>query len=110
MDNQEIETTNLVDDDGNPAGGTVRAKGLSINWQEGPLGRGKDRKEPNGTFVETVLRAGLQRLQWYQEAGEGEFACPENQAAIGKVLSALSYLKERTRLREVRGVEGTHEP
>ncbi len=107
MDNQELETIQLIDDEGNPAGGTVRAKGLSIDWQDGPLGRGKDRKEPNGAFVETVLRACVQRLEWYQE---GKFACPHNRAAIEKVYSALGYLKDRTARREARGVEGTHEP
>lgn len=45
---------NRVDADGNPAGGSLSGKGLSIEWQDGPLGRGADRKEPNGAFVETV--------------------------------------------------------
>lgn len=100
----------LVDEGGMPAGGFTRAMGLDITWQAGPLGQGKHRKRPNGTFVETVLRAGLNRLIWYQVVADGKFADPRNEAAIGKITSALSYLSERTTDRETRGVEGTHEP
>ena len=32
---------NHLDGDGNPAGGSVNGIGLSITWQDGPLGRGK---------------------------------------------------------------------
>ncbi len=110
MDNQELSfVSNLTDDEGNPAGGSVRAVGLEIEWQDGPLGRGEERKEPNGAFVETVLRAAVQRLQWYQEEGEGKFACSENGTAIVKIQTALDYLAQRTVGREARGVEGTHE-
>ncbi len=34
---------NKVDEAGNPAGGYVRGTGLSVEWQNGPLGRGDDR-------------------------------------------------------------------
>ena len=54
---------NDSDDDGNPAGGMVRGVGLFIQWQNGPLGRGDERREPNGAFVETVIAAAKQRIE-----------------------------------------------
>ncbi len=54
---------NNIDDRGRPAGGTVRGIGLSIDWQNGPLGRGAERIEPNGAFVESVIFAALQRIR-----------------------------------------------
>ena len=38
------ECTNELDADGNPAGGSVNGNGLTIKWQDGPLGRGEDRQ------------------------------------------------------------------
>lgn len=106
---QRFSAENIVDEEGRPAGGHVQAVGLQIDWQAGPLGKGKGRKEPNGAFVETVLQAAKQRLEWYQQVDDERFRCPENSAAISKIGSALSYLDERTAEREARGVEGTHE-
>ncbi len=108
MDDQEMEVTNLTDADGMPAGGSVQAWGLEINWQAGPLGRGEEREEPNGAFVETVLRAVKQRLGWYQQVAAGVFACDYNSRAIDHISDALEELCQRTQEREARGVEGTH--
>lgn len=109
---QEIQVHNYVDKDGNPAGGTVHGTGLMIVWQDGPLQRGEGRREPNGAFVEGVIGAALQRLQFYQEGvtpgGQGKFACRENEMAITKLEEALFWLYSRTADRERRGVEGTH--
>ena len=71
---QQIVCVNWLDDEGRPAGGSVTACGLSIQWQNGPLVSGEDRIAPNGAFVETVLTAALQRLQHYQD---GKFNCRE---------------------------------
>jgi len=107
---QEFTATNNVDEEGMPAGGGVTAIGLSIEWQKGPLGEeGPDRLEPNGAFVETVIAAALQRIQWYQKVGDGRFACPQNSATIEHLESALKHLEDRTKDRQVRGVEGTHQ-
>lgn len=92
--------------DGKPNGGVVTGKGLEIEWQKGPLGRGAERKEPNGAFVETVIAAALQRLEFYQDS---EFACSENASAIQNLKSALGVLEYRTMQRKAAGVEGTHE-
>ncbi len=106
MNNQTLVFENFNDDNGNPAGGYASSVGLIIQWQEGPLGRGDDRQEPNGAFVETVIRAALQRLEYYQDSG---FACDENAEAASNLRVALECLSDRTRRREEEDVEGTHE-
>ena len=97
---------NHDDRGGNPAGGRVEGVGLSIDWQDGPLGRGEDRIEPNGAFVETVVAAVIQRIEYYQS---GKFKCRENALAITKLEEALHWMNHRTANRETREVEGTHE-
>ncbi len=102
---QELRVENRIDEKGNPAGGTVTGIGLDIRWQDGPLGRGEERNEPNGCFVETVIAASISRLDHYQES---RFACQENAAALSCLRRALAILNERTAERERRAVEGTH--
>ncbi len=93
------------DSEGNPAGGKTVGMGIEINWQNGPLGRGDGRSEPNGAFVEGVIAAALDRLQYYQG---GKFKCRENALAITKLEEALHWCQHRTAEREARAVEGTH--
>lgn len=100
-----FEAENLSDENGNPAGGSVRGVGLSIDWQNGPLGRGEDRLAPNGAFVETVIAAAIQRIEYYNSS---QFRCRENSLAITHLEEALHWLNHRTAKREERGVEGTH--
>jgi hypothetical protein len=102
---QAIQSSHLTDPDGNPTGGTTSAVGLAISWQNGPLGRGEDRQEPNGCFTETVIRAAIDRLEFYQR---GKFNCRENSLAITKLQEALHWLNHRTAEREAREVEGLH--
>ncbi len=102
---QPIEAQNFNDGNGNPAGGYVKGVGLDITWQNGPLGRDGERKEPNGAFVEGVLQAALQRIQYYND---GKFRCRENSLAITHIEEALHWLNARTAERESRAVEGTH--
>lgn len=102
----EFKAINLLDDAGNPTGGSVDGIGLDIEWQDGPLGTGEDRKLPNGAFVETVIAAIVQRLEFFQES---KFACDENQMAIDNLKQALEWLDQRTRQREKMGLEGTHQ-
>jgi hypothetical protein len=104
----EREIENIVDENGNPTGGGVTGTGLLIDWQNGPLGRGAQRQEPNGAFVETVISAAKQRLEFYQMAHGGKFSCAENEDAITHLEAALTRLDERTKNRETREVEGTH--
>lgn len=81
---------------------------LRIDWQDGPLVDPVtgERREPNGCFVETVIRAAVGRLEHYQA---GRFACEENAHALVDLRSALEFLDKRTAAREAQGVEGTHE-
>lgn len=103
---QDFDALNHLDDDGNPAGGSAIGTGFYITWQNGPLGRGEDRQEPNGAFVETIIAAAKQRLEFYNE---GKFRCRENSLAITKLEEALHWLNHRTARREEQNVEGTHE-
>lgn len=101
----EFTATNLHDEEGNPTGGLAVGMGMRIEWQHGPLGRGEDRKEPNGAFVETVIAAAKQRIEFYQES---RFACEANEKAIEALGVALEVLDGRTKEREEREVEGEH--
>ena len=101
----ECTVENKSDENGNPTGGSVKGVGLQIDWQDGPLGRGEERKEPNGAFVETVISAAKKRLEFYQES---KFNCNSNRDAIVALQSALDSLESRTKNREERGVEGEH--
>jgi len=96
---------NITNDQGTPTGGSVSGVGLQIDWQNGALGQGDDRKEPNGAFVETVISAVIQRLQFFQES---KLNCRENAIALTHLETALLWLEKRTHDREKRGVEGTH--
>ena len=99
---------NKIDENGNPAGGYAHGTGMKIEWQNGPLGRDENRKSPNGAFVETVLGAVKQRIEFYQLASNKKFSCRENAIAITKIEEAMLWLDSRTKAREARKVEGTH--
>lgn len=109
-DIENCEILNEVDENGNPTGGSVTGVGIDINWQSGPLGRGEERAQPNGAFVETVISAAKQRVEFYQTASDGKFACQENLEAIRALERALMFLEKRTERRESEGTEGTHNP
>ncbi len=100
-------TNHLTNADGTPTGGMTSGTGFTISWQNGALGRGAERKEPNGAFVETIIAAAMDRLAHYQAS---KFACDENHAAIGHLRQALAHLEARTKAREARTVEGIHTP
>lgn len=89
----------VTDDVGNPTGGEFSGVGTAINWQDGPLGVGENRKEQNGAFVEDVLLAAKVRLEFFQNS---KFKCRENALAITKIEEALHWLDHRTS----GGVEG----
>ena len=112
---QKINIVNTEDGNGNPAGGFVKGVGIDINWQNGPLGTGETRHEPNGAFVEGVLKGLIERMNYYQgydkikeRDARGKFWCKENEMALNHLIEALMWLNKRTKDREDRGVEGTH--
>jgi len=72
-----------------------------IRFQNGPIQEGG----VNGVSNESLLAVVLDRLVGFNE---GEYATPENFAAMQHVLWALQFLHNRTKDRVVRGVEGTY--
>lgn len=123
--NPSIAAGNINDENGNPTGGDVvlsvptKQEGvfhpvLQIEWQNGPrkheyddgVQAGGGLLPPNGAFVEDVLWAALQRLQFFNE---GKFRSRQNSIAITKIEEALWALQDRTNERQFRGVEGSHE-
>ena len=107
--NQHITSEHYIDENGNPAGGSVTGKGIAIDWQNGSLVDPDtgERREPTGAFVENIIRAALDRIEYYQTT---QFRCRENALAITKLEEALHWCQHRTAAREARGVEGTHAP
>lgn len=105
---QQFKAMNHTDDNGNPAGGFVQGTGLMIRWQDGPLReQGTDEPAaPNGCFVETVILAAIQRIEYYQAS---KFACEENEDAIALLYAAVERLQARTARRTAEGVEGTNQ-
>jgi hypothetical protein len=100
-----ITEQHFNDATGAPEGGITQGCGFVISWQRGPLGRPPERKEPNGAFVDDVIRAVIGRITHYEST---RFTCSENRAALDYLRSALSVLNARTNRREIQGVEGTH--
>lgn len=103
---QEFYQEHWNDADGNPAGGVSTGMGFTISWQNGPLGRGPDRKQPNGAFVETLIDAVIGRLEFYQKS---KLKSAHNEVALTHLIIALATLQARTASREIREVEGTHQ-
>ena len=100
-----------TDADGNPAGGVTTTRGLTISWQNGPLGRvgSPERMAPNGAFVEDGIAALKGRFLFYQEASDGKFACEENAKCIALLEQMEEVCEGRTRRRIAAKTEGTHE-
>ncbi len=72
---------------------------INVKFQEGPA------KEVgiNGCQVEAVLDVCLDRLRKLN----AELPCRETSLAITKLEESLMWLNERTRKRQLQGVEGT---
>jgi len=67
---------------------------------------GKTEVHRAGSIVDEIENCKL-RLYHYQQGG---LNCPENDRAIECLDKALGWLEQRTRARELRGVEGTGAP
>lgn len=116
--NSKLVAKNKVDEDGNPTGGEVRLEieghpELLVKWQDGPRGTGMENadgspilKPANGAFVEDVLWAALQRLEFFNA---GKYRDRANSMAITHIEQALQALKDRQLERSYRKVEGKHE-
>lgn len=103
---QEFQSVHAKDAEGHPTGGMSYGEGISIRWQDGPLGRDGERVEPNGAFVETIIAIAIDRIRFYEDNG---FGCDENRRAISHLEDAIQQLELRTARRELAKVEGTYE-
>lgn len=99
-----ITSHHFTDGDGVPNGGQTFGRGFAIAWQNGPLVHDGQRNEPNGAFVEDIILAAIDRLEFHQR---GKFASGYNANAIAFLESAIAELNARTADRKSRGVEGT---
>lgn len=111
--NPRMYAINLVDDNGNPTGGQVSLikpplkPFIQITWQNGPRGNADGTlDEPNGAFIEDVLWAALQRLEFFNDT---KYRDRGNSIAITHIEQALQALNDRSLERAHRGVEGKHE-
>lgn len=101
-----FESEHWLSEDGVPTGGVSYGVGFAISWQNGALAETEVvRKKPNGAFVEDIIDAAKDRLKAYQAT---KFNCEENAKAIEYLDLAMDILNERTKNREIRGVEGKH--
>ncbi|PEW74019.1 hypothetical protein CN449_15245 [Bacillus thuringiensis] len=75
---------------------------IKIKFQEGPI----QENGVNGAQIEDVIDTLVNRLQSFQKGG---YPCRENALAITKLEEARLWLNERTRKRQVQGVEGKYE-
>ena len=105
----ELEVSNFTNAEGTPTGGTVTGVGLAIKWQEGALKEPDGTEhEPNGAFVEDVILAAIQRLNYFQTESNRKFATREGACAITHLEEALMWLDKRHDNRVARGVQGFH--
>ena len=98
-----LSVFNEVPEGGNPTGGQTIMANSVINWQDGILVDGVK----NGAFVEDVITAAIERLEYFQDS---KFECQENADAIASLQGALTALESRTKTRVEQGVENTYEP
>ena len=88
-DYKPFKARNAYSEDGELAGGFVDGTGLQIVWQDGPITDPEER--PSGTFVESVLEAALQRLDFYLDENPNDLT----QRAAAHVAHAIGALNER---------------
>jgi hypothetical protein len=102
-----MKSEHWLDENDNPAGGSTFGNGFAISWQNGPLGGPNDpeRKDPNGAFVEDIIKAAIDRIEFFQN---GKFNCAANDETLTYLREALASQYRRTNDRLRRGVEGTH--
>lgn len=83
------------------AGESIYEDFCHVKFQNGPI------KEAgvNGCHGEDLIAILIDRLQHFQK---GDFACQDNDLALGHLHLALKDLNRRTKEREDRGVEGTN--
>ncbi len=76
----------------------------ALRFQNGPVK--EDGNGVNGITHEVLLAVLIDRIRGFQS---GPWKCPENALALSYLEGALAALNARTKVREARGVEGTHQ-
>lgn len=72
-----------------------------VLFQNGPV----NEVGVNGLTHEVLIAICIDRLRSFQN---GPYSCRENALALTKLEEALHWLEHRTKVRVLRGVEGTH--
>jgi hypothetical protein len=100
-----IRCRNHTDTEGNPQGGYALGPGMAVVFQDGPRGfDGNGQLNPaNGAFVEDLLVAARQRLEFFQGTKYQHHA---NAQAIELIDQAVAELAIRANARLARGVLG----
>ena len=100
-----IRSRNYTDADGNPSSGYATGPGLSVIFQDGPRGKLPDGTlaPANAAFVEDLLVAAYQRLQFFQES---KYKHDDNGKAMNLIAQAINALGNRAKERAARGVLG----
>lgn len=83
-------------------GREMSPRAVQIEFQRGPIAEAGG---TNGLTHEVLLAIVIDRLEGFQR---GVWACEENLQALGHLREAFAVLEARTKLRDDRGVEGTH--
>ena len=99
-----VESSFLLDTDGNPVGGHTVGPGFDIDWQNGVV---TSPDAINGANVIDILEVVRQRLEFFNTT---KFKCRENSIAITKIEEAIHWLDARIQDRKVRNVLSTMEP
>lgn len=89
--------------------GVAKFDAVDICFQNGPIKSQDDFRNitgVNGVTHEALIAIVLDRMRAFPA---GPYNCRQNAIAITKLEEAMHWLLDRTREREVRGVEGTHE-
>ena len=101
---QGIVSKFYTDNAGAPAGGNTIGIGMHIEWQNGPLVVDGGPVPRNGAFVEDVLAALIQRIEYYQTT---KYANESNTEALNALIEAQEALAMRIALRKRSGKLGT---
>ena len=100
-----VMSINWIDPNGRPDGGHSFGVGFMIAWQRWPMIVDGKPIPQTGAFVEHVLAAVLDRLQFLQKTS---FACQETVTAIEHVNKAMEAIQDRIKRRQAEGGLGTH--
>ena len=89
MIDQDVHSRHHTDNTGTPAWGYAEGLGILIRWQNGTVVVDGVAQEPNGAFVEGVVRSAIARLEYYQAIGLSSADTAEALDHLNAALTAL---------------------